>query len=206
MEINVHGEEQNSYSDLIPYNWLKGPAIEKLYRTKSDTNFRQPYFKAYQNYKVRHLGLGSAIHLSSPAYPISSILKSMSTNDDPHFLNEFDTDFLRKAGAAGTGTASITTHNGNNMATLSYLELRKISFDCTAFSHILDAVNESTYDYTVSTLPWIIADQPERYPWLIYTNLHEKERQVKACICSKNWRTTIRTDPMCLELQQNPWT
>merc|ERR1711865_369153 len=81
-------------------------------------------------------------------------------NDDPHFLNEFDTDFLRKAGAGGA--AATPTHNGSNIATLSYLELRKISFDCTAFSHILDAVNESTYDYTVSTPPWIIADQPAR--------------------------------------------
>ena len=105
----------SKYSEIIPYNWLKGPAVQKLYRNRKDNFFRLPYFKKpYEHYKVPHLGLGSAVHISSPGLPISSVLKSMSTNDDPHFLKEFDSMFLKNA----------ITKN------LTYLHLRKISFVC----------------------------------------------------------------------------
>ena len=188
---------------MIPYNWLKGPAVQKLYRntnnTTKDSYFRQPYFRSNQNYRVPHLGLGSAVHISSPGLPISSILKSMSTNDDPNFLEEFDSEFLKKA----------------LDKKLTYLELRKIGFKCNNnnnknnsknIPNIMDAFHEPAFDFTMSNLPWAVKAMPERYPWLIYDNMHEKEHQLKECICAENWRSIIGQKPECLDLQKSPWT
>ena len=189
MEIHVH-KEQKKYSEMIPYNWMKGPAVQKLYRKPKESLFRQPYFRKNQNFKVPHLGLGSAVHISSPGLPLSSVLKSMSTNDDPTSLEEFDSEFLKKA-----------LHKK-----LTYLELRKVGFMCQKFPNIMDTFNKSAVEFTISNLPWVIKIMPERYPWMIYGNMHEKERQLKECICAQNWRSTMGQKQECLALQKSPWT
>lgn len=114
----------------------------------------------------------------------------MSTNDDPISLDEFDSEFLDKA------------LNKN----LTYLELRKIGFACKQFSPIIDVFNKTAFEFTMSHLPWIVKAMPERYPWLIYSMMHEKENQVQKCICAKNWRATLGQKPECLALQKSPWT
>jgi hypothetical protein len=65
MSIHVH-KEQEKYKEMIPYNWLKGPAVHRLYRKQKESFFRQLYFRIDQSFKVPHLGLGSAVHISSP--------------------------------------------------------------------------------------------------------------------------------------------
>ncbi|MGK3749220.1 MAG: hypothetical protein ACI8RD_001513 [Bacillariaceae sp.] len=121
---------------------------------------------------------------------MSSVVKSMSTNDDPTTLGEIDSEFLNKA----------------LKKNLTYLELRKIGFACKEVSNIIDVFNKTTFEFTMSNLPWVIKAMPERYPWLIYPNMNEKEHQVQKCICAKNWRETISQKPECLALQNSPWT
>ena len=184
---------------MTRFNWLKGPTIRKLYPSNpnnDELDFRmRGTFKLRESERIPHLGLGSAVHLSSPGVPMSAILKSMSTADDPHGLKEFDTAFMEKA------------MNGS----LTYLELRRISFKCqntgqSMFKNVIDAFNKTTFNYAVSTLPWIVRSMPERYPWLTYNNMYQKELKVKECVCSEDWRIKIAENPDCLELQKNPWT
>jgi hypothetical protein len=114
----------------------------------------------------------------------------MSTNDDPTTLGEIDSEFLNKA----------------LKKNLTYLELRKIGFACKQVSNVIDVFNKTTFEFTMSILPWVIKAMPERYPWLIYPNMNEKEHQVQRCICAKNWRATLSKKPECLALQHSPWT
>jgi hypothetical protein len=113
----------------------------------------------------------------------------MSTNDDPTTLGEIDSEFLNNA----------LDKN------LTYLELRKIGFPCQQVSNIIDVFNRTTFEFTMSHLPWIIKAMPERYPWLIYPNMNEKEHQVQKCKCARNWRAALSKKPECLALQHSPW-
>lgn len=68
---------------MIPYNWLKGPAVHRLFRKEKESFFRQLYFRKDQSFKVPHLGLGSAVHISSPG----TTKKERKTRIDLFFNN-----------------------------------------------------------------------------------------------------------------------
>jgi hypothetical protein len=142
--------------------WRPGPVIERYddVLKAGDTATSRTYVNA----GTSNFGLGAANHFSSPAHPILSLLKSLSTSESaPH---HFSPDFWPMV------------RNG----TVSEQDIMVEFFSCKRtgqhrWVHV-DEFEPWVRRFVVKHLPWAVQENPSRYPWLYSPTLFEKEMEL----------------------------
>jgi hypothetical protein len=141
---------------IIPYDdVLKAGSTEAF---RSNTNARAPNF-----------GLGAANHLSSPSHPILSLLKTLSTGDST--AHKFSPEFWPMV----------------RDGTVSELDIEVELFQCTMTGQYrlihVDQLGPWVRTFVVNHLPWVVRENPSRYPWLYSPTLFDEERELSKSAC-----------------------
>jgi hypothetical protein len=147
--------------------WRPGPVIERYddVLKAGDTKASRTYVNA----GTPNFGLGAANHFSTPAHPILSLLKTLSTSDSaPH---HFSPEFWP------------TVRNG----TVSEQDIMVELFLCRSTGQYrwihVGEFEPWVRTFVVKHLPWAVQENPSRYAWLYSPTLFAKEKELYKRIC-----------------------
>jgi hypothetical protein len=126
-------------------------------------------FRSNTNSRAPNFGLGAANHISSPSHQILSLLKHLSTGDSiPHQFSPAFWPMVRDG-------------------TVSEQDIEVELFQCKMTGQYrlihVDELGPWVRTFVVNHLPWVVQENPSRYPWLYSPTLFDREMELFERVC-----------------------